>query len=82
MVITLELSLSSYKVEAYDEHQNSEDLRVNLNLFKKTREKAQIQMTMNRWRAAHFFDLKVKKKQFQPGDLVLRKAAISQSIEQ
>lgn len=40
VVISLELGLLSYTVQAYDEYRNSKDLRANLDLLEEAQEKA------------------------------------------
>lgn len=43
-VIPIELGLPSYKVQAYDKHQNPKDPKANLNFLEEVWEKAHIRM--------------------------------------
>lgn len=61
-IISLELSLPLYRVQAYDKYWNLEDLKVNLDLLEDILKKAQIWMAMHPWQATHYFNSKVKEK--------------------
>ena len=77
-VIPIELKLPSVRVMAFDEHQNSQGLKANLDLLEEKREVAQVRMAVYRQKVARYYNSRVKNKAFRAGDLVLRRAAVSQ----
>ena len=76
-VIPIELKLPSARVVAFDEHQNLQSLRANLDLLEERREIAQVRMAAYRQKVARYYNARVKNKAFKVGDLVLRRAAVS-----
>lgn len=80
-IIPLEVGLSSPRVKVYNKHRNKKDLRVNLDLLEEVQDGAWIQMATDQWCIAHYFNTHVKVKQFQPGELIFWKVAVSQPIE-
>ena len=70
--LPIELKLPSARVVAFDEHQNSQSLRANLDLLEERREIAQVRMTAYRQKVARYYNTRVKNKAFKAGDLVLR----------
>ncbi|KAI5317477.1 hypothetical protein L3X38_037184 [Prunus dulcis] len=57
--------------------QNSEQIRLNLDLLEGEREKTIIRVTSYQQQLKSYYDKKAKVRKFQPGDLVLRKAFIT-----
>ena len=78
-VIPIELKLPSARVVAFNEHHNSQGLKANLDLLEKKREVAQVRMAAYKQKVARYYNSRVKNKVFRAGDLVLRRAAVSQS---
>ena len=81
MMILLEIGLSSARVEQYNEPNNSEYRRTDLDLLPEVRQQAQVRMTIYRQRIAWYYNAKVKPKAFHPEDLILRKAEVSKSLD-
>ena len=77
-VIPIELKLPSARVVAFDGHQNSQGLKANLDLLEERREVVQVRMAAYRQKVARYYNSRVKNKIFRAGDLVLRRATISQ----
>ena len=63
---------------AFDEPQNAQSLRANLDLLEERREIAQVRMAAYRQKVARYYNIRVKNKAFKAGDLELRRAAVSQ----
>ena len=82
VVIPVEFGLPSLKVEEYNEDTNSVWLHANLDLIKESKECAAVRMTAYCQRVARYYNFWVKLKEFRAGDLVLRRAKVSQPIEQ
>ena len=72
-MISLEIGLSSARIEQYNESSNFEYWRADLDLFSKVQQQAQIRKVAYRQRVARYYNAKVKPKVFHPGDLVLKK---------
>ena len=72
-VILAEIELTSYKVGNHDEGKNDEVMRLQLNLVDEVR--ATIEQRLARYQnlMAKHYNSKVKPRDFQVGDLVLRK---------
>ena len=81
-MIPLEIELPSIRVEQYNEPDNSECWRADLDLLPELRREAQLHMATYRQKIARYSNTKVKPKVFQPGDLVLRKVEISKPLDQ
>ncbi|XP_073109536.1 uncharacterized protein [Elaeis guineensis] len=82
VVILLEFGLPSPKVEQYNEDTNSVWLRANLDLIEESRECVAVRMVAYHQWVARYYNFRVKLKEFRAGDLVLRRAKVSQPIEQ
>ena len=67
---------------AFDEQHNSQDLKANLDLLEEKWEIAQVRMVAYKQKAARYYNSRVKSKAFRAGDLVLRRAAVSQPQNQ
>ena len=77
-VIPIELKLPSARVVAFNEHHNSQGLKANLDLLEEKWEAAQIWMAAYRQKVTRYYNSRVKNKVFRAGDLVLRRATVSQ----
>ncbi|XP_077219791.1 uncharacterized protein LOC143853984 [Tasmannia lanceolata] len=69
--------LSTFRIENYDEHENSEPLRNTLDLVLEKREQAGLQIASYQQKVAQYYNSRVKKGSVKPGDLVLRRAEVS-----
>jgi len=81
-VIPLEFGIPSLRVEEFDKDTNAIWLRANLDLVEESRERAAMKMASYRQRVARYYNTRAKPKEFRSGDLVLRRAEISQPSEQ
>ncbi|XP_077215663.1 uncharacterized protein LOC143850290 [Tasmannia lanceolata] len=76
-VIPLEIGLSSFRTENYDEQGNSELLQNALDLVLEKREQALLRTASYQQRVTRYYNARVKKCMVKPGDLVLRWAEVS-----
>jgi hypothetical protein len=78
-VILVEIGLMTLRTSTYDDQQNEEQLRLNLNLdlIDEVREMAKTRMKRYQKNMARHYNAKVKPRQFFIGDLVLRKVTLS-----
>ena len=81
-MILLEIGLPSTRVEQYQEPNNFECRRADLDLLPELRDETQLRMTSYRQKVARYYNAKVRPKLFRPGDLVLRKAEVSKPLDQ
>ena len=81
-MIPLEVGLPSTRVERYQEPDNSDCRRADLDLLPELRNEAQICMASYRQKVARYYNVKVRPKLFRPGDMVLRKAEVSKPLDQ
>ncbi|XP_075662931.1 uncharacterized protein LOC142632403 [Castanea sativa] len=72
-LIPAEVGLASYRVENYDESKNNEALRLELDLIDEVRAAAAQRKARYQDMMANHYTSKVKHRDFQVGDLVLRK---------
>ena len=72
-VIPAEVGLTSYKVGNYDKSRNDESMRLQLDLVDEVRATAKQKLARYQDLMAKHYNSKVKHKDFQVGDLVLRK---------
>ena len=72
-VIPAEVGLTSYRVDNYDESKNDEALRLQLDLVDEVRATAEQRLARYQNIMARNYNSKVKHRDFQVGDLVLRK---------
>ncbi|XP_077237295.1 uncharacterized protein LOC143878966 [Tasmannia lanceolata] len=77
VVIPVEIGAHSPRLEAYNEQANPKHLRSSLDLVKETREKARVQMAAYQQRVARYYNSKMKERAVKTGDLVLRRAEVS-----
>ena len=72
-IIPAKVGLTSYRVENYDESRNDEAMRLQLDLVDKVRATAKQRLARYQNLMAKHYNSKVRHKDFQVGDLVLRK---------
>ncbi|XP_020421514.1 uncharacterized protein LOC109949767 [Prunus persica] len=76
-IIPPHITVPSIGIEVGSIEQNSEQMRLNLDLLEGEREKAIVRVASYQQRLKSYYDKRAKIRQFQPGDLVLRKAFIT-----
>uniref|UniRef100_A0A2N9GMX4 Uncharacterized protein n=1 Tax=Fagus sylvatica TaxID=28930 RepID=A0A2N9GMX4_FAGSY len=76
-VVPVEIGLTTLRTSAYDDQQNEEQLRLNLDLIDEVRETAEARMKRYQEKMARHYNSKVKPKQLLIGDLVLRKVTLA-----
>ncbi|KAI5327430.1 hypothetical protein L3X38_026826 [Prunus dulcis] len=78
-IIPSHVTVPSISLEVGNVDQKSEQMRLNLDLLEGEREKTIIRVSSYRLQLKSYYDKRVKIRQFQPGDLVLRKTFITTS---
>uniref|UniRef100_A0A2N9GTT5 Reverse transcriptase domain-containing protein n=1 Tax=Fagus sylvatica TaxID=28930 RepID=A0A2N9GTT5_FAGSY len=76
-VVPVEIGLTTFRTSAYDEQQNEEQLRLNLDLIDEVRETAEARMKRYQEKMARHYNSRVKPRQLSIGDLVLRKVTLA-----
>ncbi|GKV28900.1 hypothetical protein SLEP1_g37888 [Rubroshorea leprosula] len=76
-VIPVEVGLSSDRAGQRDDPNNEQLLRENIDLIEEVREMSRIRNMAYQGRVAKFYNKRVRARQFQVGDLVLRKAGLT-----
>ncbi|XP_077232071.1 uncharacterized protein LOC143866205 [Tasmannia lanceolata] len=77
-VIPVDVGAPSPRVTNFNEQLNGDGLRANLNLLEEAREDSRIRVAAYKQKVSNYHDLKIRPREFRAGDLVLRKAAVSQ----
>ncbi|XP_077251873.1 uncharacterized protein LOC143891116 [Tasmannia lanceolata] len=77
-VIPVDVGAPSPRVTNFNEQLNRDGLRANLNLLEEAREESRIRVAAYKQKVSNYHDLKIHPREFRAGDLVLRKATISQ----
>ncbi|GJY88246.1 reverse transcriptase domain-containing protein [Tanacetum coccineum] len=72
-VLPPEIGLPTYRVYSYDEHQNTEDLRLNLDLLEERRDLAALREARYKQHMEQYYNSKVHHTYLKVGDFVLRK---------
>ena len=72
-VILAEVGLTSYRVHNHDESRNDEAMRLQLDLIDEIRSAAEQRLARYQDRMARHYNSRVRYRDFQVGDLVLRK---------
>uniref|UniRef100_A0A2N9J0B4 Uncharacterized protein n=1 Tax=Fagus sylvatica TaxID=28930 RepID=A0A2N9J0B4_FAGSY len=72
-VIPVEIGLTTLRTTFHKEEENEGQLRLNLDLLDKTRDKAACRITLYQEKMAKYYNTKVKLRRFEIGDWVLRK---------
>uniref|UniRef100_A0A2N9H4D6 RNase H type-1 domain-containing protein n=1 Tax=Fagus sylvatica TaxID=28930 RepID=A0A2N9H4D6_FAGSY len=73
-VIPVEIGLTTWRTNHYDEESNDVQLRSNLDLVDEVRDQAEARTRVYQQRMARYYDRRVKHREFKIGDLVLRKS--------
>uniref|UniRef100_A0A2N9H0M9 Uncharacterized protein n=1 Tax=Fagus sylvatica TaxID=28930 RepID=A0A2N9H0M9_FAGSY len=76
-VVPVEIGMTTLRTSAYNDRQNEEQLRLNLNLIDEVRETAEARMKRYQEKMARHYNSKVKPRQLSIGDLVLRKVTLA-----
>ena len=76
-VILVELGLTSLRREFFDEQNNDDQLKQNLDFLDEVRDQAAQRMAKYQQKIAEYYNRRVKLKKFNIGDLVLRKATLA-----
>lgn len=76
-VVPLEISHTSPRVGNYDPQQNDEGMKLALDLIDEVRDEANARIVENQKRTSFYYNLRVKERFFQVGELVLRKVEAS-----
>ncbi|XP_077231532.1 uncharacterized protein LOC143864659 [Tasmannia lanceolata] len=77
-VIPVDIGVPSPRTVDFNEQLNGDGLRVNLDLLEERREESQIRAVAYKQKVSRYHDTKIRPREFRTGDLVLRKAAVSQ----
>ena len=72
-VIPAEVGITSYRVHNHDENRNDEAMRLQLDLMNELRTTAEQRLTRYQNRMAQYYNSRVRHRDFQVGDLVLRR---------
>ncbi|GKV17775.1 hypothetical protein SLEP1_g28236 [Rubroshorea leprosula] len=76
-IIPVEVGLPSDRLDRHDDQNNEQLLRENLDLVEEIREMSRISNMAHQSRVAKFYNKRVRARQFQVDDLVLRKAGLT-----
>uniref|UniRef100_A0A2N9ED79 Uncharacterized protein n=1 Tax=Fagus sylvatica TaxID=28930 RepID=A0A2N9ED79_FAGSY len=76
-VVPVEIGMTTLRTSAYNDRQNEEQLRLNLDLIDEVRETAEARMKRYQEKMARHYNSKVKPRQLSIGDLVLRKVTLA-----
>jgi hypothetical protein len=76
-VILVEINLTSFRTNKYDEGNNDSQLCLNLNLLDEARDQAELKTRAYPQRMAQYHDRRVKYREFKMGDLVLRNVTLA-----
>uniref|UniRef100_A0A2N9GFI7 Uncharacterized protein n=1 Tax=Fagus sylvatica TaxID=28930 RepID=A0A2N9GFI7_FAGSY len=76
-VVPVEIGLTTLRTSTYDDQQNEEQLRLNLDLIDEVRETAEARMKRYQEKMARHYNSKVKPRQLSVGDLVLRRVTLA-----
>jgi hypothetical protein len=70
-VVPVEIGLMTLRTSTYDDRENEEQLRLNLDLIDEVRETAEARMKRYQEKMARHYNSRAKPRQFSIGDLVL-----------
>uniref|UniRef100_A0A2N9G7E8 Integrase catalytic domain-containing protein n=1 Tax=Fagus sylvatica TaxID=28930 RepID=A0A2N9G7E8_FAGSY len=76
-VVPVEIGMTTLRTSAYNDQQNEEQLRLNLDLIDEVRETAEARMKRYQEKMARHYNSKVKPRQLFIGDLVLWKVTLA-----
>ncbi|XP_077242710.1 uncharacterized protein LOC143883249 [Tasmannia lanceolata] len=77
-VIPVDVGTPSTRIINFSEQLNGNGLRANLDLLEEAREESLIRVAAYKQKISRYHDSKIRPREFRVGDLVLRKAVISQ----
>ncbi|XP_077231894.1 uncharacterized protein LOC143865077 [Tasmannia lanceolata] len=77
-VIPVDIGAPSPRITSFNEQLNSDGLRANLDLLEEIREESRIRVAAYKQRVSNYHNSKIRPREFRTGDLVLRKATVSQ----
>ncbi|XP_077215668.1 uncharacterized protein LOC143850295 [Tasmannia lanceolata] len=77
-VIPVDIGTPSPRITSFNEQLNSDGLRANLDLLEEIREESRIRVAAYKQKVSNYHDSKIRPREFRTGDLVLRRAAVSQ----
>ncbi|XP_057950947.1 uncharacterized protein LOC131145776 [Malania oleifera] len=72
-VIPAEVGIPSWRRQYFNGHTNKEELRLEIDLLEERQDQASLKVAAYQQRVAKYYNNRVKVRNFQPGDLVLRK---------
>ncbi|KAH1031856.1 hypothetical protein J1N35_044030 [Gossypium stocksii] len=72
VVIPVEICMHSHRTTYFDENANQKAMKLNLNLIDEVKEVLKIKNTTHSQQVVYYYNYKVKNKQFQVDDLILR----------
>ena len=72
-VIPVEVGVASTRRTTFNEEGNDDKLRLNLDCLDEVRDKASSRMAEYQWKMAEYYNKRVKLRQLDIGDLILRK---------
>ncbi|XP_077249331.1 uncharacterized protein LOC143888821 [Tasmannia lanceolata] len=78
-VISVDIGIPSPRIVHFNEQLNRDGLRVNLDLLEEVHEESEIRAAAYKQKVSRYHDTKIRPREFRTGNLVLRKAAVSQS---
>uniref|UniRef100_A0A2N9FQ85 Uncharacterized protein n=1 Tax=Fagus sylvatica TaxID=28930 RepID=A0A2N9FQ85_FAGSY len=76
-VIPVEVGLTTWRTNNFDEESNDAQLRSNLDLVDEVRDQAEARTRVYQQRMARYYDRRVKHREFKVRDLVLRKVTLA-----
>ena len=76
-VIPVEIGIPNFRISNFDKENNEAELRLNLDLLDKKRERTKIRQAAYKHQITKYYNHRVKHKSFLLGDLVLRKVTLS-----
>ena len=81
-VLPVEISMGSPRVEDFSPEKSEEGLKLHNDLIEESRGDAQLRVAQYQKRVAQYYNSKIKIRNFEEGDLVLREAAASMPSKQ
>ena len=69
--------MPSFRIWNFDKETNKAELRLNLNLFAKKRDRAEVRQATYKCQVDKYFNKRVKHRSFQPSDLILREVTVA-----
>ncbi len=76
-VVPVEIGMTTFRIAMHDDQQNDVQIRLNLDLVDEVLEQAEERMKRYQEKMVYHHNAKVKARQFEVGDLVLRKVTLA-----